>query len=111
MTGMHTAVFKPFAAVRVFLRCHQLQVGCGLVQPFGRSVRSWKGILRDAVALYAFKSFSPSLAVLGHGELVLGVKGVSRPTKRRWPQSGAVLLLLLLVVNALILADHCSTRE
>lgn len=59
---------------------HQLQVGCGLAQPFDRSVRSWKGTLRGAVALCALKSFSPSLAVLGHEELVLGVKGVSRPT-------------------------------
>lgn len=67
-------------------------------------------MLRGAVALCALKSFSPSLAVLGRGELVLGVKGVSRPAKRRWPQSGAVLPLLLLPVNDLILADRCSPR-
>lgn len=44
--------------------------GMWLAQSFGRSLRSWEGILPGAVVLCALKSFSPSLAVLGCGDLV-----------------------------------------
>jgi len=90
-------------------RSRQLQAGRGLVQPSGRSVRPWKGILRGAAALCAPKS-SPPLAVLSCGELVLGVEGVSRTAKRPWPRRGAVLLVLSQALNYLILAGCCSTR-
>lgn len=77
--GGHTAAAT--SSSHMFLTLHQLQVGRGLAQPLGRSVGSWKGILCDAAASCALESFSPSCAVLGQGELLWGVTGVSRPTE------------------------------
>lgn len=79
MTGGHTAAAT--SSSHVFPTLQQLQVGHGLAQPLGRSVGSWKGMLRGAAASCALESFSPSHAVLGQGELLWGVTGISRPTE------------------------------
>lgn len=74
----------------VFLTLHQLQVGRGLALGLKFQVLERSAVY--AAALCALECFSPFRAVLGQGELLWGVTGVSRLPEGCWP--GAEVLLL-----------------